>query len=117
MKKLKMILYAVIAFVCSLKFFDSSILAMAVIFLGLCSIRETKEPNLEANRKGRIVLIAVGLVGAMLLVLGKFIVKQDSFILVGAMMVAVVLGVLSVEYIYLLFCTLKVKFKEKGGNK
>ena len=90
---------------------------MAMIFLGLCSIRETKESNLEANRKGRIVLIAVGLVGAMLLVLGKFIVKQDSFILVGAMMVAVVLGVLSVEYIYLLFCTLKVKFKEKGGNK
>lgn len=62
-------------------------------------------------------LIAVGLVGAMLLVLGKFIAKQDSFILVGAMMVAVVLGVLSIEYIYLLFCTLKVKFKEKGGNK
>lgn len=117
MKIVKIISYGIIALVCSVMFCDSSFAVMLLIFGNLCLIKDIEEKEAKADKQWRILLLLLVLLGIILIVLGKFVVKNHKFSILGSIVVVVALGVLISEYVCLLFQVWKKKSKKCDDNK
>lgn len=95
-----MLLYLFIAFYCSKSFFNSSILAMSFIFVGLNCIGKNSEEGFDKDTKKRKILAACTFFGLILVLFGKFFIHMDELIILGAVILAPTLSVLIVIYIY-----------------
>ena len=100
-------MYFIIAFCCSKFFFNSSLLAMSFIFVGLNCIGKRADENFQENVKKRKLLVVCSLLGLTFIILGRFFCHVDGLIILGAMIFAPTLSVLVVTYIYKIIMMLK----------
>ena len=112
MRTVKMFLYLLLAFYCSKLFFNSSILAMSFIFVGLNCIGKKSEEGFDKSVKKRKILVACTFSGLMLVFWGKFFIHMDKLIILGAMILAPTLSVLIIIYIYEMMIVLKSKYRK-----
>ncbi len=112
MRTIKMFLYLFLAFYCSKLFFNSSILAMSFIFVGLNCIGKKSEEGFDKDVKKRKILVACAFCGLMLMFLGIYFIHMDGFIILGAMILAPTLSVLAIIYIYEMIISLRSRCRK-----
>ena len=119
MSVIKLLLYAVISFGCSVIFFNSSILATIFIFLGLNCISATSKEEFVIFRKREMpkygVLILGCLIGILLIAIGKEVVFKDGLIILGEMLFAPTVSVLIILEVCNLTGYLINKLKQKNN--
>ncbi len=114
---LKIFLYAICSYSISVIFFSTSILAMVFIFTYLISIdRNLRNNSIKKNKRSffcKLFILLVCLIGFILIFFGAKVIKQDMYIIIGAIL-------FSSTFTYLLVMEFsnvvkRIKIKFKGG--
>ena len=113
MKKLKYLLFIVIAVAISKVFYDSSVIITVLVFAGLSSVKFTsKGKNVVQKKKFTIlygIILGVCLLGGILITIGHKIISNDTITILGALLFAPTIAGLLIFHVTNLIAYVKNK--------